>query len=90
MTVSHPQSKKVDVYLFGINDPIPTVKIPLAGADFINFDFGEPYKFTWKKSRFWFYVDYSREPLRMHSYSTADQQAIRAQMQAIASHPQEN
>jgi len=62
----------------------------LVGTDFINFNFGEPYEFTWKKSRFWFYVDYSREPLRMHMYSTADQQAIRDHMQVIALRLQEN
>lgn len=90
ITVSHPQTKKVDIYLFGINESIPTVMIPLAGDDFINFNFGEPYDYTWKKSRFWFYVDYSQEPLRMHTYSPADQQLIRQHMQAIAQLPRQD
>jgi Protein of unknown function (DUF4058) len=83
ITVSRPQIKKVDVYLFGVNEPLPSVLIPLVGEDFIRFDFGEPYTFTWKKSRFWFYIDYSQDPLRMNSYSPKDQEIIRARMQEI-------
>jgi hypothetical protein len=37
--------------------------IPLVGPEFINFDFGAPYEFTWRKSRFWYYVDYGAGPI---------------------------
>jgi hypothetical protein len=84
ISVTHPKIKKVDVYLFGINEPIPTVTLPLTENDFISFDFGLPYDFTWQKSRFWFYVDYTQPPLRMETYSPQDQQAIYTHMQAIA------
>lgn len=83
ITVSRPAEKMVDVYFFGINEAIPTVYIPLQGEEYINFDFGAPYADTWKKSRFWYYVDYSQEPLRMHTYSVADQEAIRAHIRVI-------
>lgn len=86
ISVSHPATKTVDVYLFGINEPISTVSIPLAAPETLSFDFGQPYAFTWDKSRFWFYVDYQQEPLRMHTYSTTDQQIIRDHIQAIARH----
>lgn len=84
ITVSRPKEKIVDVYLFGINEPIPTVYIPLKGEEYLNFDFDGPYQHTWKKSRFWYYVDYGQDPLRMNTYSADDQAKIRAQMAAAA------
>jgi Protein of unknown function (DUF4058) len=84
ISVTHPQEKRIEVYLFGINEAIPTVTIPLIGDDKLDFDFGEPYAFTWKKSRLWYYVDYEQEPLRMERYSPPDQDAIRQHMQVIA------
>lgn len=56
----------------------------LADNEHILFGFGKLYAFTWEKSRFWFYVDYQQDPLRIHTYSPTDQQLIRLQMEAIA------
>ncbi len=84
ITVSRPKEKMVDVYLFGINEAIPTVYIPLKGEEYLNFDFGGPYQHTWKKSRFWYYVDYGQEPIRMNTYSPDDQTKIRTRMAAVA------
>lgn len=84
ITLTHPQIKAIDVYLFGINEPIPTVTISLSEGDQINFNFGEPYQYTWESSRFGNYIDYSKDPLRMNRYSQADQHTIRQHMQTIA------
>lgn len=83
IAVSNPKQKGVDVYLFGINEPIPTVPIPLLDDEVLNFDFGEPFIYTWETSRFGTFVDYSIEPLRMENYSPADQVIIRAHLATI-------
>jgi hypothetical protein len=84
ITVTRPTQQQVDVYLFGIQMPIPTVTIPLAGEESVAFDFGQPYGYTWRKSRFWFYVDYTQAPARFTTYSAADRTTIRARMGELA------
>jgi hypothetical protein len=82
----HPQAKvynisltnvKTEVYFWGVNDLIPLIEIPLKGDDSIVFDFNLVYDYTWKKSRFWFYLDYQKDPERMNTYSPEDQNLIR-------------
>lgn len=87
ITVSHPQRKLTDVYFFGIHESIPTVSIPLRESERINFNFGLPYNHTWEKSRFWVYLDYSRDIPRMASYHPRDQKAIRERLLAVQEHP---
>jgi hypothetical protein len=83
---SHPQAKpyniaftkqKTEVYFWGINEPIPSILIPLKAEDSIVFDFNKPYQYTWENSRFWFYLDYLQDPERMNTYSSDDQTLIR-------------
>jgi hypothetical protein len=82
----HPQAEpyniaftneKTEVYFWGINKPIPPILIPLKGEDSIVFDFTVPYQYTWENSRFWFYLDYQKDPERFNSYSSDDQALIR-------------
>jgi hypothetical protein len=83
ITLSHPVKATLDVYFFGLQDPIPTIPIPLAGSEIVNVNFNEPYQFTWAKSRFWAYLDYTDLPLRFASYRPADQAVIQAHRQTI-------
>lgn len=88
ITVTDPQAKEIAVYLFGVNEAIPAVAIPLTPPDEVVFDFSAPYAYTWETSRFGVYLDYQQEPVRMDRYSPADQAAIRQQMAVIAAqHP---
>lgn len=84
IALSNPKVKGVDVYLFGLDEPIPIVPIPLAGDEVLNFDFGEPFAFTWERSRFGTFIDYEHEPYRVDTYSPADQAKIRQKMAEIA------
>ncbi|MBZ0320247.1 MAG: DUF4058 family protein [Anaerolineae bacterium] len=84
IALSNPKVKGVDVYLFDLDEPIPIVPIPLAGDEVLNFDFGEPFVYTWQTSRFGTFIDYAHEPARMESYSPADQTKIREKMAEVA------
>jgi hypothetical protein len=75
--VAQPETMKVAVYFWGINEPIRPILIPLKGEDSIVFDFTAPYQYTWENSRLWFYLNYQKDPERMNSYRSDDQALIR-------------
>jgi len=79
------------VYGFFVDDPIPTVTIPLADADTITVDFGAVYNVTFSRNRYYgtVAVDYDGLPERFESYSEADQQRIRERMTAIRKQSQD-
>jgi hypothetical protein len=70
---------------FGVDDPIPTVDVPLARDEALTFDFGAPYRQTFESlSYFRNRVDYERLPVRFETYSEEDQGRIQARMAAVA------
>jgi len=80
-----PQEGPTNVYGFGVDEPIPALEIPLDGKDTVRLDFGAVYKQTFKNMRvFRFIADYRRDPDRMETYHSADQERIRQRMAAIA------
>lgn len=81
-----PQIDKgsVQVYQFGIDEPIPVVTIPLLGTDQFQFDFGPAYDRTLKELFFHYErVDYRELPQHFDRYSQADQQRIANRMVAV-------
>ncbi len=73
------------LYSFEVDQILEAISIPLAGADHLAFDFGAVYDQCYASSRFFGEtIDYAQFPVRFERYSTADQQRIRARMQAIA------
>lgn len=83
----HPDyySGRIFKQAFGVDDPIPTLDIPLVGNDILHFDFGASYQRTIEElflgQRF---VDYAETPLGMNHYRSEDQLRIFKRMQAIA------
>lgn len=72
------------VYGFGIDDSLPIVTIPLAGADSFTFDFGVPYNRTFVNSPFYqMIVDYEKEPAHFEHYTELDRERIRDRMKII-------
>jgi uncharacterized protein DUF4058 len=69
---------------FDVDDPIPTVEIPLNGEDVLTFDFNAPYQRTFEEL---FYgierVDYGQLPLNFDRYSPDDQVRVLARMLAV-------
>ena len=75
------------VYGFDVDDTIPRIKIPLAGIEYLEFDFGQPYNSVYESlSYFRNRVDYAHEPLRFETYTRHDQTRIQARMAIIAQH----
>lgn len=84
------QDGRVDVYGFGVTDPIPQVTIPLADADTMLFDFGSPYQHTFAVSRYYRQrVDYRQIPANFTRYSVVDREAIQRRMAEIAADDRE-
>jgi len=62
---------------FDVDQPIPTVIIPLNGEDKLDFDFGIPYVKTFEEMLYGAeIVDYSQLPVNFNHYSEADQVRI--------------
>jgi len=69
---------------FAVDDPIPTVDIPLNAGDILRFDFDAPYQRTLEELFFAFeLVDYSTLPLHFERYRRDDQMHILARMMAV-------
>jgi hypothetical protein len=71
-------------YGFDVDEPFSHVRIPLAGDEFIEFDFGVAYHHTFERGRWGTYVDYEQLPARFETYSPADQERIKTKMAALA------
>jgi hypothetical protein len=68
---------------FRIDQPIPTVKIPLSGSDSFDFDFGAAYRKTFEEMLYGQQVDYLKLPESFERYSSNDQAQIVARMLAV-------
>lgn len=69
---------------FDVDDPIPTVDIPLNADDVLSFDFNTPYQRTFEELLYGIErVDYSQLPLKWDRYSRDDQIRILARMLAV-------
>jgi hypothetical protein len=71
------------VYSFAVDDPMPTVTIPLSGTDFVKFDFGIPYTKTFEDGFLGDEVDYSELPPHFDHYNQRDQTSIARRMLAV-------
>lgn len=76
---------KTYIYSFRVDVPVPSVYVPLAGADRIVFNFGVVYHYTLQASRFYkdVVVDYEQLPLNFERYDPVDQARIQAKMQQL-------
>lgn len=71
------QTGQVKVYGAVVNQPLPRVPIPLAGAEGIVFDFDPVYQHTFKARRSHTLIkSYDTPPVRFETYSQADQKRI--------------
>jgi hypothetical protein len=75
---------KVDIYSFGVDEPIPTITIPLFASNNAIFDLRKVYNRSYGGHWFGRFVDYAQLPLRFETYSAADQARIRQRMALIA------
>jgi hypothetical protein len=71
-------------YRFGVDDPLPTVRIPLNDGDKVDFDFNAAYQKTFSEGLYGADdVDYARLPHHFERYSPHDQAIIANRMLAL-------
>jgi hypothetical protein len=87
VTVPRPsfEAGKTAVYQIGVIDPLPTIAIPLDGADQVVVDFNAVYHKTFMSRRFKAQVNYAEDPPAFDRYTSADQDAIRTLLEDIRS-----
>jgi hypothetical protein len=68
---------------FDVDDPLPTVNIPLNDGDALDFNFGTAYEKTFTEMLYGNEVDYRQFPLNFDRYSSDDQARILARLLAI-------
>jgi hypothetical protein len=81
-----PDLEKGPTYFYGIgvDDPMPVLAIPLAGADEMTFPLGDAYNRTFEDSPFYgLVVNYAQDPIHFERYTDADRERIRKRMAAI-------
>jgi hypothetical protein len=79
----HPTFEQgiANVYGFGVHDPLPRIKLPLAADEHITFDLGEAYHSTIQRiRRFQDIIQEQALPPRFETYSPKDQAYIKQRM----------
>jgi hypothetical protein len=75
---------KTDIYTFSVDDPLPIINVPLAGADVVKVDFGAAYQNTFAGSRFFrMVVNYAQDPVQLERYSVEDREFIQTRLTDI-------
>lgn len=88
ITVSDPvpslQEGRSETHEFAVDQPVPSIAIPLAGDERLMIEFGAVYNRTFHKLRAYSYlVDYEQLPQHFDRYSPADQERIKQRMEAV-------
>jgi hypothetical protein len=78
-----PQTGRVSVNEFGVDDAIPSVTIPLSGDDAVHFPFSKVYLTHFLRQYLGDDVDYTQLPLNFEHYTPQDQQRIVSRMLAV-------
>ena len=72
------------VFAWHVDENMPVIAIPLAGADYVILDLGQVYHHTFESARFFrMVVDYETEPEQFESYGPDDQKRIQKMLAAI-------
>lgn len=78
------QKGKVLVYGTHVDEPLPIAPIPLANGETLLFNYDPVYQYSFRARRYASLIDYSIPPVRLHTYSPADQAKIHQRMAEIA------
>lgn len=72
------------IYGVGVDEPLPRVVIPLAGADGVAIDLNAVYQYTFESSAFYsLLVDYAQNPTFLNRYRADDQARLAALLDSI-------
>lgn len=76
LTNPHTEKLGTAVYQFGINQPMPRIRLPLLAGDSVLCDFDVVYQTTFQRGRYHQDINYADAPMHMETYRQADQMAI--------------
>lgn len=74
---------RLRAYGFHVDQPFPLIKIPLAGDETLDFDFGAVYQHTFTRGRWGYNLDYTAPPSRFETHHPADRARIEAVMDRV-------
>lgn len=78
IAMTNPNAERLEtaLYQFGINQPIPKIRLPLLNGDSVLCDFDVVYQATFRRGRYEQDVDYANTPMQLGAYRQSDQVAI--------------
>ncbi len=81
-----PEEGYTDFYGFGVDDPLPTITIPLVNEDQVVIDLAQVYRQTFESVRvFRMLVDYAQDPVNLAGYHEKDRALIQARLARLRS-----
>ncbi|GAB4528344.1 MAG: DUF4058 family protein [Anaerolineae bacterium] len=86
ISISNAKTNLTEVYGLRVDDPLPSLPIPLLNKDVVLLDFASAYKTTYNGNNLYAQalVDYEKHPLNFESYDAEDQARIEAVMARAA------
>jgi hypothetical protein len=89
IAMTNPNTGKLGtaLYQFGINQPMPKIRLPLLHGDSVLCDFDTAYQSTFRRGRYGQDVDYTDAPIDLGAYSTSDQTKILSHLATIQNNP---
>jgi len=85
VALTNPNTEKLEtaLYQFGINQPMPKIRLPLLDGDSVLCDLDAVYQATFVKGRYGMNINYANTPLDMGAYSQNDQMKILSHLATI-------
>lgn len=87
LVICEPRPRREDGWMrlveFGVDEPIPTLAIPLNGPDLLSCDFDLAYQTTFETAYLGDLVDYATLPVNFDRYSPTDQARIANRMLVV-------
>lgn len=89
IAMTNPNAEKLEtaLYQFGINQPIPKIRLPLLYGDSVLCDFDVVYQTTFRRGRYEQDINYADAPMELGAYRQSDQIAILSHLATIQNTP---
>ncbi len=85
IAMTNPNAEKLEtaLYQFGINQPMPKIRLPLLDGDSVMCDFDEVYQSTYFNGRYAMNINYANAPTELGAYRQSDQVTILSHLATI-------
>ena len=85
IAMTNPNTEKLNtaLYQFGINQPMPIIRLPLLYGDSVLCDFDAVYQTTFRRGRYEQDINYADAPMELGAYRQSDQMTILSHLAKI-------